>query len=105
MIIDKADGSVHKLGSAFTLERDLAAFDQGFRFGAAYLVVHKVGDLTGAVNELLKVRITEAVPEFAHGVEWRIPKPLTSKDIEARLRALPAKFGPISVYFSVESLQ
>ena len=105
LIVDKVSGRAYMLGSAFSLERDLAAFDQGFRFGAAHLIVSEVRDLNGAIGELLSLRVSEVIPEFAHGVERRIAKPLTSKIIEARLGLLPTGFGPISVYFAVEPLQ
>ncbi|MCX6951888.1 MAG: hypothetical protein NTV51_06950 [Verrucomicrobia bacterium] len=103
-LIEKATGRVHPLGSAYSAERDLKAFDAGYRFGHAWLVVTHLRDPRHAEEALRRLKIHEVTPEVAHGVEWRVPHLLTLKEIRTRLTQLPAKFGPIPVYFAVEEL-
>ena len=105
IIIEKQTGRVFMLGSAFSLDRDLAAFDAGYRFGSATLVVSAVRDRQLAIDRLVRIRIQEVTPEFERGVVWRIPRALSANDIEKRLETLPCRFGPISVYFCVEALE
>jgi len=105
VVVDKQTGRVVKLGSAYSLERDLNAFDAGYRFGSAFLVVTAVRNERHAIDQLLRLNIREATPELAHGVEWKIPKAITAQDIEVRLRRLPCRFGPIATYFAVEALE
>ena len=105
VVVDKQNGRVVVLGSAYSLERDLSAFDEGYRFGAAFLIVKEVQDQQRALDLLSRLRIREVQPEFAHGVEWRIPRLLTWSELRSRLADLPCKLGPIAVYFAVETLQ
>src|SRR5579871_4200327 len=71
IIVEKLSGRVFTLGSAYSLERDLAAFDAGYRFEPANLVVNAVRDKQLAIDRLLRVRIQEATPEYEQGVTWR----------------------------------
>jgi len=105
VVVDKQTGRVITLGSAYSLERDLNAFDAGYRFGPAFLVVTDVRNESRAVDQLLRLSIKEVTPEFAHGVQWKIPKPISAQDIQTRLRQLPCKFGPIATYFAIEALE
>lgn len=86
VIVDKQSGRVVTLGSAF-------------------LVVTAVRNERRAIDHLLRLRIKEVTPEFAHGVQWKIPKAVTAQVIESRLRQLPCKFGPIATYFAIEALE
>jgi hypothetical protein len=105
VVVDKQTGRVVTLGSAYSLDRDLNAFDAGYRFGPALLNITAVRNECHAVDQLRRLNIKEVTPEFAHGVQWKIPKVLSAQDIETRLRQLPCKFGPIATYFLVEALE
>lgn len=105
VVVDKQTGRVVTLGSAYSLDRDLNAFDAGYRFGPAFLVVTAVRNERTAIEQLMRLRIREVTPEFAHGVQWKIPKSISVQDIKLRLGQLPCKFGPIATYFAVEALE
>jgi hypothetical protein len=105
IIVDKRTRRVMLLGSAYPLERDLRAYDAGYPMTNANLVVSAVGDQERAVSLLQKLGVSKVEPEEAHGVTWRIPRRLSRAEIQARLVKLPADFGSIQVYFSVELLE
>ncbi len=105
IIVDKRTGRVVRLGSAYPLERDLHAYDAGYPLTKAHLVVTRVADQNRAIALLQQLRISKVEPEEAHGVTWRIPQLLSGSEIRARLVSLPADFGIIQVYFSVEPLE
>lgn len=105
VVVDKQTGQVVTLGSAYSLDRDLNAFDAGYRFGSAFLVVTAVRNERSAIDQLMRLRIKEVTQEFADGVQWKIPKVISAQDIGLRLRRLPCKFGPIATYFAVEALE
>ena len=105
VVVDKRTGRVVTLGSAYSLDRDLNAFDAGYRFRPAFLVITDVRNERHAVDQLMRLNIKEVTPEFAHGVQWKILKVISAQDIETRLRQLPCKFGPIATYFLVEVLE
>jgi hypothetical protein len=102
VIVHKRTGRVVQLGSAFSLERALRAFDDGYPLGEAHLTVTSVIDEARTVAILQKMRVSKVEPEFAHGATWRIPKLLSSSEIKAKLKKLPADFGVVQVYFAVE---
>lgn len=102
VIVHKRTGRTIQLGSAFSLERDLRAFDAGYPLGEAHLTVTSVVDERRSVEILQKVRVLKVEPELTHGITWRIPKLLSSSEIKAMLQKLPADFGVIQVYFAVE---
>ncbi len=105
VVVDKQTGRVVTLGSAYSLDRDLNAFDAGYRFSPAFLVVTAVRNERCAIDQLLRLGVKEIRPEFAHGVQWKIPTAISAQDIESRLRQLPCKFGPIATYFAIEALE
>jgi hypothetical protein len=105
IIVDKRTGRAVPLGSAYPLERDLRAYDAGYPLTRAQLVVTAVGDRNRAIVILLQLGVSKIEPEESHGVKWRVPRPLSSSEIRARLATLPADFGVIQVYFSVELLE
>lgn len=105
VVVEKQSGQVFFLGSRYSLERDLAAFDSGYRFGSAMLIVTAVHDQNRAIDHLLQLGIEEVTPEFANGVEWRIPRRLTAEEIRSRLAQLPSRLGPLWVYPAVETLE
>jgi len=105
IIVDKRTRRVVRLGSAYPVERDLRAYDAGYPLTAAHLVVTAVGDKSRAIALLQQLRVSKIEPEEAHGVTWRIPRVLSRSEIQAKLMTLPADFGVIQVYFSVELLE
>ena len=105
LIVNKRTGKVVVLGSAYTLERDLHAYDAGYPLNGADLIVTAVANEDRAVQLLDDLGITKVEPEEEGGVIWRIPKSLSRAEIRARLKVLPANFGFQSIYFCVERLE
>ncbi len=56
-------------------------------------------DIKEAVLLLNKLNMTYVIPELENGVEWKIPKHYTQKQIKQRLENLPAKFEKQKFYF------
>ena len=104
IIVNKADGSVFALGSAFPVERDLRLYDRGFQSGKVDLVVLEVVDWPGTVDALLEVGPLKIELSYESGTVWRLPRPLTEDEIRQRLEDLPAIFGDLHIYFRFEVL-
>ena len=105
VIVNKHTGLPLVLGSAFSVERDIKAFDEGFQFRRYHLVILEVRDRKKTVEILLEVDPTITVPEYEDGTVWKIPRSLSEREIDERLDRLPAIFADISLYFRIESLQ
>jgi hypothetical protein len=105
VIVNKRTWRPFLLGSAFPVERDLALYERGYQFDAYDLVVLEVASRRSAVQALMKLGFATIDPEYSNGAVWRIPKPVSPKDIEARLSKLPAVFGGVSLYFVAEHLE
>jgi hypothetical protein len=102
-VVDRESGRVHEFGSAYPLERNLRAYERGFRFEAYDLTVTSVRDLRMAARLLSKLRLKHVVPEEAHGVVWRIPKPYTVTELEGLLQRVPVTFRDCKLYFVIEA--
>jgi hypothetical protein len=105
VIVHKHTGRTFVLGSAFPVERDLRAFDEGFQFEVYDLVVLEVRDRHKTVDVLASVGPTVVVPEYQEGTVWRIPRRLSKYEIDGRLGRLPVVFPEVRLYFCVEALQ
>jgi hypothetical protein len=104
LIINRHTEACLVLGSAFSVERDLEAYDLGFQFSRYDLTITSVADETRAVQALQEIGVSVVTPETAHGVEWRIPRPLTRAELRQRLASLPCTFENVQLYFRVETL-
>jgi hypothetical protein len=105
IIVNKATGRALILGSAFPVERDIKAFDEGFQFHRYDLVILEIADRARTVEILLEIGPTITVPEYQDGTVWKIPRPLTKPEISERLDRLPAIFADIGLYVRIEALQ
>jgi hypothetical protein len=105
LIVNKRTRKVVVPGSAYSLERDLNAYDAGYPLGSADFIVTAVADTDRAVELLVELGITKVEPEEEGGVIWRIPKSVSRAEIRAKLGSLPADFGFLSVYFCIEDLE
>jgi len=101
-VVEKVDGRVFRFGSAYSLERNLRAYEAGFKFELYDLIVESVRNVEQTVLLLNKLDMTYVVPEVEHGVEWKIPKHYTQKQIKQRLEKLPATFEKQQFYFRFE---
>jgi len=104
VIVHKKTGKGLVLGSAFSVERDIDAFDAGFQFECYDLVVLEVFDENGTLDVLRSLSPSVVVPEYESGRVWRVPRKLSRSEIAHHIRRLPAVFPEIQLYFHVESL-
>jgi len=105
VIVNKRTGACFVLGSAYPVERDLAAHDEGFQFNSYDLTITAVRDKERALDAIEDLGITIVVLETERGVEWRIPRRLTREELRARISDLPCTFRDVRLYFRVEVLQ
>ena len=105
VIVHKHSGRALVLGSAFPVERDIKAFDEGFQFRLYDLVVLDIRDRPRTIDILLEIGPSITIPEYEHDTVWKIPRPLTKAEIAERLDRLPAVFSDVALYFRVEPLQ
>jgi hypothetical protein len=105
LIVNKQTGSVLWLGSAYSVERDVALYDKGYQFEFYDLVVTRVRDTKRTLDTLLALRLSRAEPKYQSGVVWRIPRDLTRDELAVSLRALPHVFPRVRLYFVAEVLE
>ena len=105
VIINKQSGHALRLGSAFPIARDLDMYDRGYQFELYDLVVIGVHHYQSAVDFFLHENFTMIEAQFEHGCVWRVPRPLTRSEIEARLASLPYVFAEVKLYFMLEALE
>jgi hypothetical protein len=104
VIVDKSDGAVFVLGSAFSVERDIHFFDRGFGSDFYDLVILEVFDMSAAVALVEAIRPSVVEPSYEFGEVWRVGRPLSSEEIHDRLSVPPALFPDIQLYFKLELL-
>lgn len=105
VIVNKHTGKLFHLGSAFPVERDLEVYDRGYQFERYDLVILGVRDRKQTLRVLRRIGPTVVEPTFEHGVMWRVPRPMTSAELAAKLDERPCVFAGIGLYFHVEGLE
>jgi hypothetical protein len=105
VIVNKQSGRTLVLGSAFPVERDLRAYDEGYQFESCDLVITAIHDSGATIETVAKIRPTVVEPEYEHDRVWRVPRELGRHELRARLERLPCIFEGIGLYFVVEHLQ
>ena len=101
-IVEREDGDVFEFGSAYPLERNLAAYEAGFKYDTYDLTILSVSDIQQTVRLLLSLNMTYVVPEEAYGTMWRIPQGYTEVQIRSALASLPHTFSDQQFYFRFE---
>jgi hypothetical protein len=104
-IVNKANGRVFRLGSAFPVERDLVLYDKGYQSERYDLVITSIADLERTMDALEDLGVSIVEPKYEHGTVWRIPRPLTRVELRARLARLPCVLDDLALYFKVERLE
>ena len=102
LIVNKENGRVFVFGSAFPLERDLAAYEAGFRYDKYDLTISSVTDVEKTAYLLYELNMVYVIPELENGTLWKIPQPYTEQQIKDLLRDLPYTFYDQSFYFHLE---
>ena len=105
LIVNKADGAVFVLGSAFPVERDLMFYDLGYQADVVDLVVTRVSDVERAARTLHRIGPNEIRLSFEADTVWRIPTRVTKESIAEGLRDLPLILADLHIYAHFELLR
>ncbi len=92
-IVDRDDGHVFQFGSAYSLERDFAAYEAGFRFHSYDLTIVSISNLEKTAQLLFELRMTYVIPEEESGIVWIIPKTYEKEQILSAFQSLPCTFS------------
>lgn len=98
-LVEKAGGKIISFRSAYSLDENFKIYEAGFAYKAYDFTIKKVRNLNLAVILLKKLSMTFIEPEFAHGVEWKIPKEFNEKQLKNILENLPYTFKNQNFYF------
>jgi hypothetical protein len=102
LIVEREDGYVFEFGSAYPLERNLAAYEAGFKFDSYDLTILSISNHRQTVDLLLRLDMTYLVPEEEFGAVWRIPKKYTQDQLKSALTSLPHTFFNQGFHFRFE---
>lgn len=102
IVVDKLTGRAFEFGSAYSLERNFAAYEAGFKFEKYDLTILRVNDLARTVEFLYELRMSYVIPEIEGGVTWKIPRQYTPELLEKELENIPCTFFKQGFYFSYE---
>jgi len=101
-IVERENGYVFEFGSAYPLERNLAAYEAGFKYDTYDLTILAVSDLQQTVRLLLDLHMTYVIPEKEYGTVWKIPQEYTDIQIRSALAVFPYTFFDQKFYFRYE---
>lgn len=104
VLVNRANGNVHHLGSAFPPEYWFEAYRRHFHLPCT-VVVTEVQDQERAAESLLRLQMSFVVPEEAHGTVWRIPKYYGLKDFLKSFKKLPARFENQDLIFRLHEIE
>lgn len=104
VLVDRANGKVHNLGSAFPPKYWFTAYGRHLHLPCA-VVVTKVHDQQRAAEALLRLQMSFAVPEETHGTVWRVPKHYGLKDFRKEFAKLPARFENQNLIFRLHEIE
>lgn len=104
VLVDRANGNVHQLGSAFPPEYWFEAYRRHLHLPCT-VVVTKVRDRQRAAESLLRLQMSFVVPEEAHGTVWRIPQHYGLKDLLRSFERLPARFENQNLIFRLHDIE
>ena len=90
-VVEKESGKIFYFGSAFSVEENFKIYERGL-IGRKDLIILKVRELNESVRLLNRLQMTYVIPEFEHGVVWKIPKPYNEKQIKEAITKLPFTF-------------
>jgi len=105
VIINKESGKWLQLGSAFPIERDLQAYEDGFTEAVYDLRILSIQGHNQTLDFLQKLRIEVVEPEWKYGTEWLIPRLLDRNELSCLLMNLPRTFRNVWIYGSIEVVQ
>jgi hypothetical protein len=95
-IVDREDGHVCEFSAAYPLERNLAAYEAGFKYRFYDLTVTSVANMEQSVEFLYRLDM-QYVSRFS-----KRPKQYKKRHLRALLKELPCTFYNQHFYFRVE---
>lgn len=101
-IVEREGGRIFEFGSAYPLERNLAAYEAGFKYNTYDLTIFSIDDIQQTVQLLLNLRMTHGISEEEYGVVWKIPQDYTEAQIRSALTSLPYTFSDQKFHFRYE---
>jgi hypothetical protein len=104
VLVDRAKGNVHHLGSAFPPKYWFEAYRRHLHLPCA-VVVTKVQDQQRAAESLLRLQMSFVVPEETHGTVWRVPQHYGLKDFRRSFAKLPARFENQNLIFRLHEIE
>lgn len=104
VLVERATGEVHDLGSAFGIDYWFEAYRRGLHRPLT-VVITKVFDRQRAAEALHRLQMTYVIPEEAYGETWVIPQPYTLKDFRKAFDALPARYENQNLIFRLHDIE
>jgi hypothetical protein len=101
-LVERENGRIVEFGSAYPSETWLANYEKGFKYDAYDLEILQINDLPETLKALSMLDMQCVIPEWQYGVEWRIPKTYTVKDLERLLANSPCIFKGQAFWHRVE---
>jgi hypothetical protein len=91
-LVERESGRILNFSSADSVENWLKSYEKGFKYEAYDLTVSRIYDLLQTVQILAKLGMQYVIPEWEDGVEWKISKFYTEKELRDTLSKLPYTF-------------
>ena len=99
-LVEKSTGRIHEFGSAFTLKENLKIYElHYFKYSNWDIEIKEVKNEIKTIDCLSSLNLGYVIPEKAHGVTWRIVQRYTRKQLNQKLKKLPARFNIGTIYF------
>ncbi len=105
VIVNKETGRLFRLGSAFSIERDLDMYDRGYQADEYDLVIVAVRDPEATMRVIMKLGPTEVEVTEEYGTVWRIARAVTERELRERIERLPCVFPGMRLYLKLEVLE
>ena len=106
VLVLKETGRMIQFGSAFNLETNLKIFELGYLDHDNWdIVITRIRNEREAVDLICCLGATYVIPECEFGVEWRVPKAYTVRQIQKMIRDVPLRMNLGGIYFNHEFIE
>jgi len=105
VIVNKQTGVPYTLGSMVAPQVVCRLYDLGFQAAGYDITIVRIADRSMVARLLCAIRVTVIEESFEHGTHWKIPRPMTYDEIDAKLAHLPCTFTKVATYFGAEALE
>ncbi len=104
VLVDRTNGLVHDLGSAFPPEYWFETYRRRLNIPST-VVVTDVRSRRRAAKALLPLQMSFIIPEEEHGTIWRVAQHYDLKAIRKKLKVLPARFEDQDLTFRLNEIE